>query len=190
MHSTPHARLALVCLLTLLGTAVLARLGAARPSSAAPQLRQRRAPVTGPLREGNALRDGHALDLNFASAVELELLPGVGPRLARDIVDRRERSGPFRALPELLHVRGIGEKTLAKIAPFLQIDSERVASEHVASERVASKRLEHAAEAKREVGGAAQPRTLEQQRAPQIDAEHPAARKQVVDAQHEVAAGP
>lgn len=175
MHSTPHARLALVCLLGLLGTTVLARSGAARPSAPKGPPRHLQTPVTGPLHEGNALRDGHALDPNFASAVELALLPGVGPRLAREIVERRLRAGPFRDLRALRGVRGIGEKTLAKIEPFLRIDSER---------------LEHAAQAKRKVAGAQPLSPLEEQRAAQVDAEHPAAREQIVDAQHEVSAGP
>ncbi|MDB4975778.1 MAG: hypothetical protein JWN48_4119 [Myxococcaceae bacterium] len=136
VHSTPQARLCLVCLVCLLGTLVLARLAEARfgaqpPASASPRRWARGvAQSTG---EGDALRDGQALDPNFASAAELEILPGVGPRLAREIVAMRARAGPFRALRELRKVRGIGDKTLAKLTPYLRIDS---------------KRLEHAAQSK------------------------------------------
>src|SRR5262245_2102050 len=42
--------------------------------------------------------DGQPVDLNRASAAELETLPGVGAGLARRIVDARERDGPFTTL--------------------------------------------------------------------------------------------
>jgi competence ComEA-like helix-hairpin-helix protein len=77
--------------------------------------------VTGPRTEGDALRDGHTIDLNRASSLELELLPGVGPRLALEIVRERERIGSFADLRDLRGVRGIGEKTLAKMAPWLHV---------------------------------------------------------------------
>jgi len=50
------------------------------------------------------------LDLNRASAVELERLPGVGPALAHRIVQYREQHGPFNDPSELRKVGGIGPK--------------------------------------------------------------------------------
>lgn len=54
------------------------------------------------------------IDINRASATELEALPGIGPALAARIIAQREGSGPFRQASDLLAVPGIGEKTLAR----------------------------------------------------------------------------
>lgn len=57
------------------------------------------------------------IDLNRASAAELEALDGIGPTLARRIVDHRTAHGPFRTVDELLAVRGIGPRLVARIRP-------------------------------------------------------------------------
>ncbi len=67
-----------------------------------------------------ALRRGERLELNAASAAELELLPWIGPALAARIVAERAVSGPFRSVAELARVRGIGPRTLARIAPYVR----------------------------------------------------------------------
>lgn len=60
------------------------------------------------------------LDLNHASAQELDALPGIGPVLARRIVERRERQGAFRHVDELLSVPGIGPRLLERLRPWLR----------------------------------------------------------------------
>ena len=60
-----------------------------------------------------------ALDLNAATAAELELLPDIGPALAQRIVDYRTKHGPFKTIEGLDAVSGIGQKTLAKVRPLL-----------------------------------------------------------------------
>lgn len=52
------------------------------------------------------------VDLNSATAEELDALPGVGPATAAAILDQREQAGPFRSVEDLLDVRGIGEAKL------------------------------------------------------------------------------
>lgn len=52
------------------------------------------------------------VNVNTASAAELETIPGVGPVTARAIIDRRETRGPFRSVEDLLDVKGIGPKKL------------------------------------------------------------------------------
>lgn len=54
------------------------------------------------------------LDLNTATAQELEALDGIGPALAERIVQYREENGPFTAVEELLYVQGIGPATLER----------------------------------------------------------------------------
>lgn len=56
-----------------------------------------------------------AVDVNRASAAELETLPGIGPALARRIMESRAEAGPFRSADDLLRVRGIGPATLERI---------------------------------------------------------------------------
>lgn len=60
-----------------------------------------------------------AIDVNEASAAELERLPRVGPALAARIVAWREKHGPFESLESLRHVRGIGPATARLLAPLV-----------------------------------------------------------------------
>jgi comEA protein len=59
------------------------------------------------------------LDLNIASEDELESLPGIGPVLAQRILDWRAENGPFRSPEDIMSVRGIGQATYEKIAPYI-----------------------------------------------------------------------
>jgi competence ComEA-like helix-hairpin-helix protein len=55
------------------------------------------------------------VNINTASADELEYLPGIGPRLAERILAHRRDSGPFKNKQSLIAVKGIGEKKLRAI---------------------------------------------------------------------------
>lgn len=59
------------------------------------------------------------LNINTASAVELELLPDIGPALSKRIVEYREEHGAFKTIDGLRNVKGIGPKTLTKIRQYL-----------------------------------------------------------------------
>lgn len=67
------------------------------------------------------------LNLNTASAEELDTLPEVGPKLAKAIVAFREKSGPFRRVEDLLAVPGISKRRLEKIRPFVYVEPPRKA---------------------------------------------------------------
>jgi competence ComEA-like helix-hairpin-helix protein len=58
---------------------------------------------------------GLPVDPNRADARELATLPGIGPKLARRILAHRRRHGPFRRPEDLLAVRGIGHRLLARL---------------------------------------------------------------------------
>jgi competence protein ComEA len=73
-----------------------------------------------PAADDPALPDGR-LDLNRASAADLEELPGVGPVLAARIVAHRTEQGPFTAAAELRAVSGIGEATWAALRDLVGV---------------------------------------------------------------------
>lgn len=64
------------------------------------------------------------ININTASAAELEQLSGVGPVLAGRIIEYRESAGGFRSVEELIEVRGIGPRTLERLTPFVTIASD------------------------------------------------------------------
>jgi competence protein ComEA len=64
---------------------------------------------------------GTLVNLNTATLEQLDGLPGVGPVTAQKILDWRTAHGSFTAIDELLEVDGIGEKTLADMAPHLTL---------------------------------------------------------------------
>lgn len=64
---------------------------------------------------------GTLVNLNTATQAELESLPGVGPVTATSILDWRAEHGAFSSVDELLEVSGIGDATLAEIAPHVTI---------------------------------------------------------------------
>ncbi len=68
-----------------------------------------------------ARRPDGRLDLNRASAAELEELPGIGEVLAARIVAWRDEHGPFTAVGELRDVPGIGERTFQNLADLLSV---------------------------------------------------------------------
>jgi competence protein ComEA len=64
---------------------------------------------------------GQLVNLNTAGAAELDTLPQVGPVTAQAILAYRDQHGGFASVDELLDVDGIGEVTLARIAPFVTV---------------------------------------------------------------------
>ena len=62
------------------------------------------------------------LHLNTATVEQLQRLPGVGPVLARRIVDFREKKGGFKRIEELLAVPGVSEKKWEAIRQYLVLN--------------------------------------------------------------------
>jgi competence protein ComEA len=62
---------------------------------------------------GNAATE--KINLNTATAEQLQTLPGIGPVTAKGIIDHRAKVGKFNKIEEIMNVKGIGEKKFQKI---------------------------------------------------------------------------
>ena len=61
------------------------------------------------------------VDVNSATAKELQVVPGVGKEIAARIVEYRQNHGPFTSLDELKNIKGIGKGKLAQLQEFTHI---------------------------------------------------------------------
>jgi competence ComEA-like helix-hairpin-helix protein len=87
-----------------------------------PQKRNRIPPtVENPLLKIPPNAGNRKIDLNSASASELELLPGIGPVLSLRIINHRETKGRFQKIEDVMKVSGIGPKTFEKIKDLITI---------------------------------------------------------------------
>jgi competence protein ComEA len=75
----------------------------------------------GSSRPAKEARAGAPLNLNSATAAELEALPGVGAQTAARIVEHRQKIGGFKKIEDLMNVRGIGEKSFLKLKPLITV---------------------------------------------------------------------
>ena len=80
------------------------------------------------LAAGAALADG-VVNINTASESQLQLLPRVGPSLAKKIVEYRQTNGEFKAADELVMVPGIGDRTYELMAPYITVKGETTLKE-------------------------------------------------------------
>ncbi len=68
------------------------------------------------------------INLNTATAADLEKLPGVGQKVAARIVEYRQKNGPFKKVEELMNVQGIGEKSFLQLRNQLTVGTTDTAS--------------------------------------------------------------
>ena len=65
------------------------------------------------------------INLNTASATDLEALPGIGAKTAARIVEYRQKNGPFKKIEELMNVRGVGEKNFLKLKAQITVTATK-----------------------------------------------------------------
>ena len=70
--------------------------------------------------DGGASSSG-VININTATAEELDSLPGIGPSTAAAIVEDRERNGPFASPEDLMRVSGIGEGKFSKLKDQIRV---------------------------------------------------------------------
>ncbi|MFA5828552.1 MAG: helix-hairpin-helix domain-containing protein [Candidatus Shapirobacteria bacterium] len=75
--------------------------------------------VVAPSAAGTGIRTG--ININKATAEELDVLPGIGPAIAKRIIEYREKNGGFLNTEEIKLVSGIGEKLFEKIKDKITI---------------------------------------------------------------------
>jgi len=71
---------------------------------------------------GNANAKAGKININTASAKELDEIPGIGPAMAERIISFRTEKGPFKRPEDLKEVSGIGDKKYAQMAEFVTVD--------------------------------------------------------------------
>lgn len=76
-----------------------------------------------------AAQDSRVLDLNLATAPELEALNGIGPSLAQRIVEYRQQHGPFKTVDDLLAIVGIGPKSLEAFRDQVKVVPPKTAAQ-------------------------------------------------------------
>ena len=64
---------------------------------------------------------GSLININTASAAEMEALPGIGPTLAQRIIEYREDHGPFAAIEDVMNVHGVGEGLFSEIRDLITV---------------------------------------------------------------------
>jgi competence protein ComEA len=81
-----------------------------------------------PALAGGASQLSGTVNVNTATAEQLQLLPGIGDARARAVIETRKRRGGFERVEDLLEVKGIGESSLEQLRPYVTVKGKTTAS--------------------------------------------------------------
>jgi competence protein ComEA len=73
------------------------------------------------------------VNLNTATAAQLDALPGVAKSTAQRIVEYRQKNGSFKKIEELMNVKGVGEKSFLKLKPLITVGGDK--ADHAAGQK-------------------------------------------------------
>jgi competence protein ComEA len=82
------------------------------------------APAQTTSRAAKASATAGIVNINTASAADLEALPGIGAKTAARIIEYRQKNGPFKKIEELMNVRGVGEKSFLKLKAQITVTAK------------------------------------------------------------------
>lgn len=102
------------------------------PACAPPSRCAAQARALGPIR---ALWLGQHLDLETAGADALQIVPGIGPRLAARIVEDRDAHGPFGSLESVERVKGVGPALRGRMSAYVRVGPQAGEAPHQRSPR-------------------------------------------------------
>jgi competence protein ComEA len=95
---------------------------ASRAASNSAASRAASAPSAGAAAPGAASAPGGKVNLNTATAAQLDALPGIGPAYAKRILDYRERNGPYRSAQQLRDARLVPNATFDRIKDLVTVE--------------------------------------------------------------------
>ena len=88
-----------------------------------PQIGESTVEITHGISSNEQAKPTGKINVNTASAEELQQLPGIGETLAKAIIAYRTKNGPFTTVTQLLEVEGLGEDTVIYINPYITFES-------------------------------------------------------------------
>jgi competence protein ComEA len=121
-----------MCAIVILGTALIPGVSPAwayTPQQPAASQAPTPAKAAGAPRSGRAAKvlatAAAPVNLNSASAIQLQTLPGIGASTAQRILDYRQKNGAFKKTEELMNVKGIGEKSFLKMKSLVTVSEPK-----------------------------------------------------------------